>query len=105
MTLTEEAKKAARITLPSHMSQSIIDYFEHGLPPGSFLTAVLSNDLVGAFAHADHVNREHIGAYVAWLYNYPPGRPNGWGSPEAVKAWIKEAADERYRNNPEVPID
>lgn len=94
VTLHEEAKQAAYDMLPAHCAQSMIDYFEKGWEPGSFLTAVLANDLVGAFAHADSINRPRIGDYINWLYWHPPGRPCGWGSYEAVKNFVADAQQE-----------
>jgi hypothetical protein len=73
--------------LPEHMHGAIARYIERGIPPGSFLEAVLSNDLKGAVGRADHINRERIGDYVRFLYNDAPA--GCWGSPEAVSDWIK----------------
>jgi hypothetical protein len=93
--LRKDAIEKAYEMLPGHMAQALIEYFELGRPVGHFLSAVLANDLVGAFAHADHVNKPLIGKYIDWLYWYPPGRPFGWGSHEAVEKWVEEAAKER----------
>lgn len=67
----------------------------HPYPFGSFLTAVLANDLVGAFAHADEVNQQLMQEYAAYLYNEMPGRCGDptvdyWGSYEAVTNRIAE---------------
>jgi hypothetical protein len=40
-----------------------------GYPGGSFVQAVVGNDLMGAFARADSINQRHIGLYVELLYN------------------------------------
>ncbi|MBS7703265.1 hypothetical protein [Chelatococcus asaccharovorans] len=61
-------------------------YIEHGIQPGGFLTAVLSNDLREACARADAMNRHLLFDYVQFLYNEAPG--GCWGSPEVVDAWI-----------------
>lgn len=80
--------------VPHHTRETLINYIENRLPTGSFVNAVLTNDLTGAFGQADHINTKHIGSIVAWLYNFAPS--NCWGSPEKVKAWYapleKEAA-------------
>jgi len=95
--LREDSKQKAKELLPEHMVQPMINYFELGYPPGGFLTAVLENDLVGAFAHADHWNKPRIGDFIEWLYWHAPGRPFGWGSKKAVDDWIKEAAVEKVK--------
>jgi hypothetical protein len=69
----------------------VIDYFEKGRPPGSFLAAVLANDLVGAVGQADDINKYRLADYVQWLYWEAPGRPCGWGSYEAVREWVQAA--------------
>jgi hypothetical protein len=38
--------------------------------------------------HADDINRKHLAQLAEVLYWYAPGRPNGWGSPEAVDKWL-----------------
>jgi hypothetical protein len=60
-------------------------YIEHGISPGSFLTAVLSNDLRGAFECADDENRQIIEWYVRFLYNYAPS--GCWGSRARFDVW------------------
>ena len=71
--------------IPEHCRDSLKLYVEHGVPTGNFLHAVLSNDLVRAFALADHINEVRMKAYAAFLYNEAPR--GCWGSPEAVKNW------------------
>ena len=72
--------------LPEHMRESARAYVEVGRPPGSFLRAVLTNDLIESFGRADHINQQCMFGWATWLYNECPG--NAWGSPEAVEAWI-----------------
>lgn len=55
-------------------------------PPGSFVTAIISNDLRGAFQAADGVNVHLIGAYVAWMYWNAPS--DSWGSRDRMYAWM-----------------
>lgn len=43
--------------------------WELGPPGGSFVQAVVNNDLMGAFGRADETNRQVIGFYVSLLYN------------------------------------
>lgn len=80
--------KMSEYGIPGYMQDGLIQYFENRIPPGSFLTAVLENDLMGALGKADDTNRFALHAYGTWLFNQAPGRPNGWGSPEAVRVWL-----------------
>ncbi len=73
--------------LPVHMRNSAQAYVEHGHLSGSFLTAVLENNLVEALGQADEINRELIFQWGIWLYNYCPAP--AWGSKEKVAAWIE----------------
>ena len=73
--------------IPVHIQPALINYIEHKRPTGSFLRAVLENNLREAFAKADGANRRNLFAIVAFLYLYAPG--TCWGSPEKVRAWLK----------------
>lgn len=73
--------------IPFHMIGGVRRYIENGIPPGSFLTAVLSNDLRGAFERADDENRGCIEGYVRFLYSYGPSEC--WGSPAKFNAWCQ----------------
>jgi hypothetical protein len=73
--------------VPEHMQGAIRRYIEKGIPPGDFLTAVLSNNLSESFARADLENRRAMFNWVQYLYSYAPN--SCWGSPERVKAWIE----------------
>jgi len=66
------------------MQDSAQLYIEHGIMTGGFLTAVMENDLVEAFARADSINTEWMREWAFFLYNAPG---ECWGSPEKVKAW------------------
>ena len=74
-------------SIPSHMQDGMRLYIEHGIEPGSFLTAVLSNDLMKALGKADDVNLHALPAYGRFLYNDAPCCC--YGSPSAVATWIK----------------
>lgn len=85
-------------TVPvAYMADAMRNYFEHGIPPGSFSRALLSNDLRETFARADDSNSRCVRAWVQWLYNHAPA--GSWGSPEKVADWIKER--QSARANPE----
>lgn len=75
------------------MSQEALkNYFLYALPPGGFLTSLLSNHpwtvVVG---RADHWNKPILGKYLEWLQEYAP--PGSWGSEQAVEAWLAKGHD------------
>lgn len=72
--------------LPEHMREGMKNYLEHGIEPGSFLTAVLSNDLKRAVGAADHINLQYLTNIVSYCYNEIPA--GSWGSPEMVQEWM-----------------
>ena len=61
-------------------------YLESRISPGSFLIAVLSNNLREAFSTADDSGRDAMFDIVKFLYNNAPG--SCWGSPDNVKEWL-----------------
>ncbi len=75
-------------SIPEYMRSGIEDYLLHGLLPGSFLTAVLKNNLCEAVSAADDMNMLLIPSYVKLLYNHAP--MDSWGSPEIVKRWKEQ---------------
>ena len=75
--------------IPGYMHGGLIRYFNNRIPPGHFLTALLSNDFMEMISRADDTNTHCLKAYAVWLYNYAPGRGSGmWGTPEAVEKWL-----------------
>ena len=80
-----------RLRIPEDTRRALDAYVrgEHPYPFGSFVTAVLANDLVGAVLHADDNNRELLMDYASYLYNDMPMRTGDpardmWGSYAAV---------------------
>lgn len=71
--------------LPERFRPGITRYLEHGVIPGDFLTAVLSNDLLGAFCRADDQSVRELHGLVAWCYQHIPHK--AWGSVERVKQY------------------
>lgn len=72
-------------SLPIHMRGAMQLYIERGINPGSFLTAVLENDLMKAAERADEINKYAFFEYCVFLYNEAPTAC--YGSPEAVASW------------------
>lgn len=79
-------EKQETLSIPQYMWGGLVRYLVHGLRPGDFLTAVLSNNLSEACAQADDTNRHHLFDYCFWLYNYAPA--DAWGNPDAVRYWL-----------------
>jgi len=79
--------------IPQYMYLGILRYLNEKILPGSFLRAVISNDLREAVNCADDTNQKLLHVYVCFFYNETPAVC--WGSPEKMKAWIdsKETVD------------
>ena len=71
--------------LPAHMREGMKLWVERGISPGSFLMAVLRNDLMGALGKADSINADHLKDYGMFLYNEVP--TGCFGSAEKCEAW------------------
>jgi len=80
--------------IPEHMINPVKRYLERGLRPGSFLTAILENNLVESVAQADNINITQIVQWANFLWNEMPAF--SWGSKENVEAWIKKKKEEHY---------
>lgn len=74
-------------TIPEHMMDALQRWIQHGVMPGHFLTAVLTNDLSQAVGRADEENLHALPAYVGYLYNEAPSLC--WGNYDKVQAWAK----------------
>ena len=77
--------------IPERMMGGIMRWIEHGIQPGDFLMAVITNDLCEAVGGADDENIHLIPAYVSYFYNEAPAQC--WGSPEKAAAWIDSFAE------------
>ena len=88
MKLNEEQHAAmVELDIPARMRGAIVRYYERGLPPGHFLTAVISNDLKEAVNRADNEDVALLKNYVLWFYNYAP--VGSWGSAENMQTWLE----------------
>ncbi len=72
--------------LPERLQGGAQRYIEHGIEPGSFLTAIICNDLREACACADDEMRHRLFDIVSWFYNEAPAQC--WGGRERMAAWI-----------------
>ena len=88
MKLNERSLAALTISgIPNYMHDGIIDYYKNGWKPGSFLSAVINNNLKESFLCADDKNIYCIKEYIMWFYNYAP--TGTWGYSDAVNDYIK----------------
>jgi hypothetical protein len=72
--------------IPEHMIGGLRRYIEDGIPPGSFLRAVLCNDLRRAVECADSANIHRLPDYIRFLYAHAP--VGSWGSTDDYVEWI-----------------
>ena len=75
--------------IPEHMREGLRLYIESGIEPGSFLTAILENNLVRAYQTADDINIARMKDWVTFLYWDLPS--DCWGSPQVVQTWLETA--------------
>lgn len=87
------ASSARYSAIPEMTLNSLMLYVNEGVPTGSFLRSVLSNDLFGAFERADKENRDAIGLLVTYIYNEIPSEC--WGTREHYHSWLERKRNER----------
>ena len=73
------------------MGESVLNYIDRRVPTGSFLEAIITNNLSEACARADDENLKNLPAYIAYFYNEAPGPC--WGSTQKMDAWLKGNAN------------
>jgi hypothetical protein len=71
--------------LPAHLKEGMRRYVENGIETGSFLRAVLENDLEQAALRADTLCLLHLKEIALFLHSLPF---EVWGSRLIVQAWI-----------------
>lgn len=72
--------------IPDHCRNGIELYLTDGILPGSFLTAVLSNDFKEVCARADMKNEKCLKNYAMLMYHFMPSESQG--SEIKVNAWL-----------------
>ena len=86
----EDVEAAFRLAnLPAEHAGSIERYLFDKVEPGSFVRSILENDLVGAAAKADHINRHLLFQWADLMYNGMP--VSSWGSREKVAIHLGES--------------
>lgn len=73
-------------SVPFYMIEGLDVYINRRIKQGSFLHAVLCNDLIEAVRCADEKNMANLPAYANFLYNYAPREC--YGSREKVEKWL-----------------
>lgn len=77
-------------------SRHIYDYLVRGLHQGSFYTAVLANDFVGAMVRSHSGNRvDTLKVLADWIVNSMPA--DAWGSYDRVGLWLKTSPERRRK--------
>lgn len=78
--------------IPENIYLALKRYWNDALPPGAFVTAVLSNNLMDAVGYADHVSERYLADIVNYVkYHSPRG---SYGNPELVRSWLQR--DDNY---------
>jgi hypothetical protein len=75
-------------TIPKTTRSALQQYVQRGVMPGSFLCAVLSNDLMGAVAYADNENMRNLRDIAMFVYNEVPS--SAWGDKNKIRQWIQQ---------------
>lgn len=76
--------------VPEHLHEGLVAYLTERRPVGSFLHAVLANDLTQAITRADPISTLGLRETVLFLLNHAPAP--AWGSHEQVDAWLEDTA-------------
>ncbi len=91
-TREQACERCAEYGIPRHMWHAVEQYLFDRVPCGSFFMALVANDLMDAFGHADERNADAMYQWANLLYNEFPAP--AWGSPEKVKKWLKQEKGE-----------
>jgi hypothetical protein len=79
--------RARACGVPEHLVEGLALYVAHGFRPGSFLQAVLANDLMDAVNRGDEDSRAGLVALCVFISHALPAQCHG--SRERVAAWIE----------------
>lgn len=91
--VTEDGAELALHMVPENLRGGLSRYVWHGIEPGSFLCAVIENDLAEAVGRtSDYAS---IPPVVRWLYNWAPSPC--WGSKEKRIEWQRMHAEARKK--------
>ncbi len=85
--MDELLQKAGARGVPEHLVDGLAGYIAEGYPVGSYLEALLSNDLRGVFTRGDDEALAGLHSTMMFLYNDCPSVC--WGAPSKVQAWFE----------------
>lgn len=71
-----------------NLKLALENYIVHGLEPGGFMTAVLTNDLYSTVYRADAQNVSIIPHIVTWIHNNIPSIC--YGNSETMIMWMND---------------
>lgn len=77
--------------IPVTMMEGIQCYIQKQCRPGTFLQAIIENDLKTAVVMADHINIRIIPAYVNYFYNNAP--KDCWGHKGVIEEWFSKGEE------------
>lgn len=80
-----------------YLDEAAENYLYHGYVPGSFLTSVLENNLLGAVYSADFNNAKNLTVIVKRIGDFFPEL--SYGSPKNVNDWILDKKSIRSKWN------
>lgn len=85
--------------VPFHLHEGLVRWVENGIPPGSFLRAVISNDLLGAIFRADETSLSALYDICAFL-NSEAAPASAFFREHALEQWpVFIQADNRAEAN------
>lgn len=90
---TVSPSSARYAAIPEDTMSALTLYVNEGIRPGSFLQAILHNDLFGAHARADKENYNAISLIVSYIYNEIRG--DCWGGPQIMREYIEQKRAEK----------
>ena len=73
--------------IPPQIMAALLRYKDSHLNTGSFLRAVISNDLISAVQKADSESLKSLPLIASWAYTELPA--DAWGSYEAFQKWVE----------------
>jgi len=84
----------AKWDVPGDFADPLYNYLVYAMQPGSFFTAVLANDFIGAVARSHPGNHmESLKSLGGWIQDVAP--TESWGSYRTVETWILMSAVDR----------
>ncbi len=73
--------------LPRYMIAGMVNYLVKHLEPGSFMGALLENDLATSVRRADPTNRLKLRSWLSFMERELP--LDAWGSKKSVRLWLE----------------